>query len=427
MTSLPLDHGYSQQAGVRVLEQACIGAVIDKPEHIAYFLERLPLEHFDGNLFRIAKALADLATDDTVTITPMAVVEKLRVNGDLFLAGGAAAVFDCFVHGSKVIDPKQEIGTLSRLFALRDAWGVGQRLSMAVANMDLDRWVSYAEEQVGRIAKISEGSAPPVMTYLRDVLVGEDVSVEWCVPGLLPKGTATMLTAEEGVGKSTVLRQVAVSAMAGVSPFTPHGEKYQPQRVLLVDCEVSRSQLTRGLRSIWSYARQFNQFADTTVMAVESHQGGLNFSDAHDQAWLHRVVREHRADLLVVGPVYRFTDSDLNTEEGVRTWQRCFEPMLADGLSILTEHHAPNAAPGQTRALRPIGSSAMRRWFAQGIALRVGKCDAHEQVFCRSCPRSATVESWRGSRDEEARWPHFLKGEQGQVWWSRDEAREVAS
>lgn len=403
------------------MEQAILGAVMDHPEFVDLMLERLPLEHFHQGTKQIAHAVATLATDGRA-LSPTSVMEQLRIDGTISLAGNL--VMDCWTQGNHVLDPRQEIETLARLYALDEAKALSSRLYHGTNEMDLSAWVALADEELDRIRKIEEGSQPPVMTYLEDALVGEDVSVDWAVPGLLPKGTATMLTAEVGVGKSTVLRQIALAAMGGFQPFDPGLAQYEPQRVLLIDCEVSRNQLVRSLRSLWSYGNRFCGPISKSL-AWESHQSGLNLSEAHDQGWLHRLVREHKATMLVVGPVYRFTDADLNTEEGVRTWQRCFEPLLADGISIVTEHHAPNGQPGALRALRPIGSSAMRRWFAQGISLRTQKCELHEINFCPTCPRTAGVESWRGSRDEEARWPRYLRGAAGQVWWLEDHERDL--
>lgn len=406
------------------MEQAVLGTVMEHPEFVDLFLERLPAESFSCSGTKvIAKAIAHLATEGQ-SFTNTAVLEQLRLHNALTL--GANMLTDCWEQGRFVTDPEQTIISLGNLFALDEARNMANQWYHATKNMDLTSWLTLAEEGVHRMRQVEQGAQPLQPTFLQDVLTGEDLSVEWAVPALLPAGTATMLTAEEGVGKSTVLRQIAVSAMAGMHPFTPWGQKYQPQRVVLIDCEVSANQFKRSLRNLWSYGREFQPAADTTLMAVETHQGGLNFSEPHDQGWLHRLVRQHKATMLVVGPVYRFTDADLNTEEGVRTWQRCFEPMLADGVSILTEHHAGNGAVGQQRSLRPIGSSAMRRWFAQGISLRTDKCEPHGLSFCPSCLRRARVESWRGSREEEARWPHYLRGEQGRVWWTADEAREVS-
>jgi hypothetical protein len=406
------------------MEQAVLGTVMEHPEFIDLFLERLPTESFSCTGTKvIAKAIVYCASEGQ-PFNNTAVLEQLRLHNTLSL--GANMLTDCWEQGRFVSDPEQTINALGNLFALDEARDMSNRLYHGAANMDLTSWLTLAEEGVSRLRQIEAGTQPLQPVYLQDVLTGEDLTVEWCVPSLQPAGTATMLTAEEGVGKSTVLRQIAVSAMAGMHPFMPWTTKYAPQRTLLIDCEVSANQFKRSLRALWSYGREFQPLADTTMLAVETHQGGLNLSASHDQGWLHRLVRQHKATLVVVGPVYRFTDEDLNTEEGVRTWQRCFEPMLADGVAVITEHHAPNAPPGIRRALRPIGSSAMRRWFAQGIALRLSECQRHEEKFCPSCPRSASVESWRGSREEEARWPRYLKGEQGQVWWTSDEAREVS-
>jgi len=408
----------------RVLENTVVGALIDHPEMIPEFLERIELNYLSVKAYYVAKALAELVTDGA-GVTIHTVVECLRTRGELSLAGGALTIFEVWQHSTHSFDLKGEIGLLAERYALREAHMVGERLNQGIEEMTLDRWLPWARSNIDRIEGMATGLTPTVLTYLEDMLTGEDVTVDWAVPGLLPKGTATMLTAEEGVGKSTVLRQIAMSAMAGIQPFEPWLDHYEPQRVLLVDCEVSQNQLTRSLRSLWSYARAHNTTADTKFMAVESHQGGLNLSAPHDQGWLQRTVADHKATIVVVGPVYRFTDEDLNTEEGVRTWQRAFEPLMAEGISVVTEHHAGNGAPGAVRQLRPIGSSAMRRWFSQGIALRTRKCQDHEDPFCLTCQRRATVESWRGSRDEEARWPRFLFGVPGHVWWNRDEAAEV--
>lgn len=408
----------------RRLENAVVGSLIDHPEFVATFLERVELNHLDVPACFIARAIADLATD-AQPVTVQTVMEQMRVRGELTLAGGGPVLFDVWTQGRECFDVEGSIGLLANRYALREAAMVGTRLNQNIESMTVPEWLTYAQAQIEHIRAISSQAEPVIPVYLRDILIGEDVTVEWCVPGLLPKGTATMLTAEEGVGKSTILRQVAMAAMAGCDPFTPW-VRYSPKRVILINCEDPSNKMTRSLRAMWSYLRPMVPEADTRLMVVESHQGGLNFSQAHDQAWLHRLVQDHKADLVVVGPVYRFTDADLNTEEGVRSWQRCFEPLLADGVAILTEHHAPNEGPNTVRSLRPIGSSALRRWFAQGIALRARKCEAHEMKFCHTCQRRATVESWRGSREDEARWPRDLVGERDAEWWSRNEAAEIA-
>lgn len=404
------------------MEQAVLGFVMERPEFAALMLERLPLEYFGNGNQQIARAVASLYGDG-MAFSPPDVVERLRVEGNLSVAGGL--VMDCFEQGHLIIDGRQTIATLANLYGSRDASMLGSRLAQAAVNMDLPNWIDLAKREVDRIESFEQGARPPEVRTIDEFLTGEDLTTEWVMPGLLSRGTATMITAEEGVGKSTILRQFGLSAWAGMDPFRPWSTKYESARTLLIDCEVTESQLKGSLRGLWSYGNRFTDRPDPAMLRVESKQGGINLSAPSDQGWLHRVVREYKTELVVIGPVYRFTDEDLNTEEGVRTWQRCFEPMLADGVCVLTEHHAPNGAPGAVRALRPIGSSAMRRWFSQGLALRNLKCDAHTDYFCASCARAARVEAWRGSRDDEAKWPRYLKGAIGHPWWVEDEYAET--
>lgn len=409
---------------LRLLEMSVVGACIERPQHIEFMLERCPLEHFGTQTFYLAATLGDLATDEK-PIDPNAVLMRLQRRGDIDHAGGATFVYECMVLGHQIVDVQANVDTLARIFVRRETWALGQRLTQAAGTLEVDAWLPFAEAQVEHIKRVVEGTAVMVPTHLSEVLTSDLSEITWTIPHLLAEGSSTMLVAEEGVGKSTVLRQLAMAAMCGIQPFDTRRDRYEPRRVLLIDCEVSRRRLYNELSRMWAYARRLAPTANTELMAVESHQRGLNLSDVADQAWLHRLVRAHRPDLVVIGPVYRFTEADNNTEEGVRSWQRLFEPMLSDGVTVVTEHHAPNQQEGKIRALRPIGSSVIRRWFSQGIALRTKGCSLHGNPFCQECLRKAVVESWRGSRDEDTRWPRYLEGEHGEIWWVRDEGEEI--
>jgi len=403
---------------VGVLERAVLGAVMDRPDlHGPMFLERLPLEQFSGGRRLVAQVLISMLLDEKA-ISPALVVEELRVQ-NLLSQTVPAEVFDCYSLGYNAPFPEADIAALSRIYLSRDVYALGVRVQQSSQSMEVSDVLAVTAQEVARLQALDEGRMPPVLTYLDDVLHGEDVSIDWLVDGIIPRGSSMMLTAEEGVGKSTLLRQIALAASSGLQPFQPVSPRGRPIRVLLVDCEVSRNQLVRSLRSLWSYACGHLDHPDTftKMLAVESRQAGWDLTHGPDQAELHRIVKAHRPDLLVIGPVYRFADSDLNTEEGVRAWQKPFEPLMAEGISFITEHHAPNGDPGQRRALRPIGSSAMRRWFAQGLAVRAMKC-RHGVMFCteRNCTRRAQVEHWRGPRDE-SRWPRHLGGIAGVPWW----------
>ena len=74
-------------------------------------------------------------------------------------------------------------------------------------------------------------------------------SDEWVIPGLLARLDRVMITGWEGLAKSTLLRQVAYCAAAGINPF--NGARVSDGvRVLMVDAENSSRQSARALRWI---------------------------------------------------------------------------------------------------------------------------------------------------------------------------------
>lgn len=408
----------------RLMELAVIGAAIENPVARGPGFLELPIEEFGGNRHTVAKVLAEMLAEQK-PVSAQLLIEEIRTRG-LLHADHGSTIYDASVVAYQSVSPERDLEALSRLYLGRAAFWVGSRLQDNVERMEVTEALAVAEAEITRLQRIDSGRMPLEMTYLGDLLQGEDVSIDWLIPHTLARSSSMMLTAGEGAGKSTVLRQLACAAVAGLDPFDPEfdGTPYPPRRVLLVDCEVSRNQLVRSLRHLWGYARKFAPEADPNLLAVESRQGGWDLSTGRDQAELLRMVREHRPDLIVVSPVYRMAESDLNTEEGVRAWQRPFENLMADGATFVTEHHAPNGSSDRIRDLRPVGSSAMRRWFGQGLSLRTMRCAGHKTAFCSYCIPKVAVEHWRGPRDE-TRWPHRLMGVQGQLWWVRDYSEEV--
>jgi replicative DNA helicase len=402
---------------VQVLEMSVLGAVIEWPETIGpLFRERLTPEQFGGPRSWLASVLFDMLADGK-EMTPQLVAEECRISG-VASRVPAVLVFDCWALGKALPAARVEVEALSRVYLARQVWQTGERVKQAAQTMEVSDALSLLRADLERLESVDSGRLPLELTSMADVLagVGEE-TISWVIPQRIAEHSATMFTAEEGAGKSTLLRQLAISATLGIDPFDPGtAHRYEPRRVLLVDCEVSQGQLHRALRAIWNYGSQFVRDPDPAGLVVESKQGGLDLSGGQDQAYLHRLVRQHRPHMVVIGPVYRMTDTDYNDEVGTRAWQRPLEPMRADGLAVVLEHHAGNEMPGHKRALRPIGSSAIRRWVDQGLALRMKSCEVHQDPYCRLCPRMARIEDWRWSR-EEVMWPKTLEAVAGHVWW----------
>jgi replicative DNA helicase len=415
-----------QESITAEMEAEVLGAVMANPgAYGTAFIEGLDPEKFSGWRYTLAVALNEMIGDG-LAADPTAVVEYLRTHGRAAKCS-AVQVFDAYQSGGRVLDPNGSIIRLGRLFLARDVNVAGMQIQQMAQQDDVANTIAYMEAEAARFRKIEAGRVGVEVPGLYEFLNAGTTEIDWAIPGILPAATSLMITAEEGLGKSVLLRQIAVAATMGLDPFTPGDRqaRYKPKRALIIDCEVSQNQLRRSLTKVWGHATRYedNHPAFGGMLGVISVQAGLDLSRPEDQGLLHGWVRAHRPEILVIGPVYRMSATDVNEEQGVRAWQRPLEAIMAEGTSVVLEHHAPNEGANK-RALRPIGSSAIRRWSAQGVSLRAVLCKSHDLPWCPTCGRSARVELWRGSRDETD-WPTHLRSAADSVWWERDEYAEV--
>jgi replicative DNA helicase len=408
------------------LERATLGSVIAYPDHAGpRFLSHFDPDQFTGPMLPLAHLLSSMLHEGLVVSVAM-VLEEVRQR-NLLHQITPTTVADARAMAPDRLFVFATMDALSGQHLARGVYQVGARLQQATTEMAAGDALLLAERELGRLRHMEQGRLPIEPTLLADVLAEPDPGPVAChIPGLLPEGAALMVTASEGAGKSTMLRQLALAAALGIDPLRPgRAARYEPKRVLIVDAEVSRAQLSRSLRQVWSYGSRFVRDPDPSLVAVESVPAGIDLSGGTDRATLLRLVREHRPDIIAIGPLYRITGSDLMTEEGMRVWQRPFEPLKADGVSVVMEHHAGNEQPGHARMLRPLGSSAVRRWFSQGIGMRLLTCEEHGTIqCCASWQREVKVENWRASRDE-VEWPHRLRAVDGSVWWEEAIGRPV--
>ena len=410
---------------LQVLETEVLGAVLNTPSLGPAFLDAFRPEQFTGWRTHLADAIASMLTRG-MEVSPVTVVEYLRVNGAAAKCG-SVQVFDAFVAGGAVLDPAARFGLLARRYLQRDMSAFVSRLAVLTENAEPTFALEYARTEAERLAKLDAGNAAagaPTMTAFMDLDYPER---EWTIPGLIPAATSVMVTATEGMGKSVLLRQLALSAALGIDPFDPDDRQrdYEPQRALIVDCEYSGRQVQRQLAGVARYAGKHREItsAATDRVFIHSVQAGIDLTDPADQSILRGLIRTHRPTLMVIGPLYRATSKGYMDEDATRMWQQPLERIMSDGIAVVLEHHIGNEGADGRRSLRPIGSSAMRRWAAQGVGFRQRECQ-HKDVDCRSCPRMAKVEKWRGSRDETS-WPtHVRSPRSGGYWWERDAIQE---
>lgn len=242
---------------------------------------------------------------------------------------------------------------------------------------------------------------------LWEFLSGEDPGYDWLIPGLLERGERIILTGFEGLGKSMLVRQLAVCLAAGIHPFRPQ-HRYDPRKVLVVDLENSEQQNRRKFQPIADAATYLGARVPEGQLRIIHRPDGIDLTRDEDATWLHERVTAHRPDALFIGPFYRLHNANMNEELPARRVITVLDSVRnIDGCALITEAHAGHGEPGRNRSTRPAGSSLLLRWPEFGFGL----APATDETPCKG----VEVKAWRGMRDADRAWP------QGLVWGGKGE------
>jgi hypothetical protein len=247
---------------------------------------------------------------------------------------------------------------------------------------------------------------------LWEFIATEDAPHDWIVPELLERGDRVILTGFEGLGKSVLGRQMAVTLAAGVHPFLPH-RSIEPQRVLVIDCENSERQGRRKFRALAEVSINRGCRVPDGGLRLIHRPEGIDLTRNDDAEWLLERVTAHKPTVLFIGPFYRLHNANINEELPARkTVAVLDQARTAADCALIIEAHAGHGEAGKGRSVRPTGSSLLLRWpeFGFGIA----PCQDPEPG--RPC-MDVEIRHWRGQRDERA-WPAYLKwGDPGDWPW----------
>jgi hypothetical protein len=232
---------------------------------------------------------------------------------------------------------------------------------------------------------------------LGDVLDGP-TEYDWLVPGLLESADRLILTGEEGLGKTTLLRQIAVCASAGIHPL--RFGQIKPVRVAYVDCENTERQWRRKASGLAAKARHLGSMDPATEMRLEC-ASRMDITSDRDLGTLHQMVDDYDPQILVIGPLYKLVPKAINSDDDAAPLITALDSLRDRGVCLLMEAHAGHGkTAGGSRDLRPRGSSALLGWPEFGMGL----------AWHRDVPNAAELIRWRGDRDERD-WPEaFARG-----------------
>lgn len=412
----------SQNAHDMLSEQALIGAMIESPAvALASFLA-VPAEAYYSIRHQVlAGVLRDMVAK-RMPVDAVTVLGSVMELGILEKIGGAGYIHTCIAHCPTATNADWYAERLCELYARRSLTEAltreAQRLDAAWESGE----VSGAADSVLRLRSVldevtaySACAAGADVTYLDDFLA-QETNYDWLVSGLMERRDRLILTGDEGFGKSELAAQLACCMAAGIHPFTGRPMIETNIRVAVVDCENSNNQTRRRYRRMVTAVnnqRALHQagYLDwSKQLAIEFRTDGLNLLAGADIAWLERFVVATTPDVLVVGPLYKLHQEDMNNEPAARSLTVALDSIRArHGCAIITEAHAGHAkGEDGKRHMRPRGSSLFLGWPEFGLGLR-RQTDNPEDW--------ADVVAWRGHRDERM-WPTTLfKARAGVLPW----------
>jgi len=264
--------------------------------------------------------------------------------------------------------------------------------------------------------------AEPELFMRLDDFLDQDLPVpEWAVYPLMRQQEVLILTGFEGYGKSSLLKQMSVCSALGLHPFTTGRTNLgKPQRVVHIDCENKDYDCMVDFNRLRTAAQRDGVWLDDPDLFVHNRED-LNLEDSEHVQWLVERVHAHNPDLLVIGPLTNLIGSDIGRgEDPIRAVRSAIRKVhKVAKCAVVIEHHTPHAAPGETRQVRPIGSTLLMRWPSFGFGLMPMEPGKLHEPF--------EFLPWRGSRRRGRGWPTYIQqaGTETEGWfWEECEGPE---
>lgn len=394
MTDVLMEISHDGHAESSVLA-ACL---ISKPARLA------ARKHIGGNDFHDTrnKAIWDAMVDlDRAGrgVDPASVLSQLQTS-----APQSATLLPNLVTWPAIAEHVEGYAETVREWSIRrQMWNATSSLRQKLANPETDV-AGLSSKTVADFASIRDrGTVEDAQSItLGELLAQEDDEPDWLIPGLLERRDRFMLTGEEGLGKSYLLRQIAIMGAAGLDPFDP-GVRIKPFSILIIDCENNAKQVKRKARPVVEFARRYGQGDPDRVNVLCSSR--VDIVSDRDLARIHREIDACQPDLVVIGPLYRLTPRALQTDDEAAPVLAALDSIRDRDIAMLIEAHAGHSiGSGGNRNLRPRGSSALLGWpeFGYGMA--------------RLADGFADLVPWRGDRDER-NWPDRMRRCNQRIRW----------
>ncbi len=236
---------------------------------------------------------------------------------------------------------------------------------------------------------------------LTEFLSQADPPPQYVIPHMLARGEKCIITGGEGLGKSTVFRQLCLCSAVGLHPFTR--EQVEPRRVMFVDAENTPDKTRFEMRGLLRLAEEDGAKLQPGMFRIPDRKvRALNLLKPDGVSWLLREASEYQPHLVFIGPLYKVTGGrSLNDEEVAQRLIDAFERLsdVSDSALLLEAHAGKGKDRAGNREWAVRGSAALMGWPSFGFGLAPGE---------ESDMRSAEMHSFRGGRETGRRWPRTL-------------------
>jgi len=405
-------------------EQAVLGSVLISPEALAAVDEVLVAEDFYQPRHQVIWDAVRKVAAEGVPVDALTVNDTLLKAGDLSRIGGTTYLHTLIEAVPVAASASYYAAIVLEKATLRRLVQGGTRIvqmaqDAATANTGItgtiEDLVERARLELSLVEHPLTGDAA-AFTVRADVFIqGEDEQEpDWVVPGLFARQDRFMLTGSGGLGKTTLLRQIAVCAAAGIHPFD--WCDVPPTRVMIIDCENSDDQNRQQLRPLLLQARMSGRPVEDRL-TIGGHGNPIDLLQPAEARALLKAVEHDKPDLVYVGPVYKLHQGDPDKEAVIKTVTGVLDRIRATGAALMMEAH-PNKTSHTGGSMAPSGANLWSWWPEFGRGLRM---DPDSDAIVRRC----VLEPWRIDRVRRD-WPDVVDA--GGRWpWARSRIAPAAA
>jgi RecA-family ATPase len=284
-------------------------------------------------------------------------------------AARAALIYEHLKAAGLPVDmANRNPGRLSRLPNALRLQRTQELLCLNVGAVSFDAWLRDAQADgigtvinVGRLLEFKPAEDP-------NNLFGQ----RW-----LCRGGSALLVGPSGVGKSSLVLQLAVGWAVGLPVFGI--EPVRPLRTLLMQAEDDEGDLAEMFQGITTglalTAEQLDQMKDRLVIIRDAVHTGQQFAAA-----IQVLIERHRPDLVVFNPLLSFIGEDVTRQEVCSQFLRSWLGPIAEatGVAWLAVHHTGKPPANQKTSkswssdwgYTGLGSSELTNWARAIMVLR---------------------------------------------------------